>query len=175
MPDWPHAPIHRLEEAGAFIVTAGTYNKAHTFREPERTAFLHDSLLEAADEHGWRLQAWAVFSNHYHFIGISERADTLPHLVRDLHTRTSKWANERDETPKRKVWFNYWETHLTFPKRYLARLNYVMQNPVRHGLVRVASDYPFCSAAWFERAASASFAKEVRAFKIDRISLSDDF
>ena len=35
-------------------------------------------------------------------------------------------------------------------KSYLARLNYVHQNPVKHGLVRVANQYRWCSAAWLE-------------------------
>ncbi len=25
MPDWPHNPTHRLDRAGAYIVTAATY------------------------------------------------------------------------------------------------------------------------------------------------------
>ena len=29
---WPHAPMHRLSEAGTYFVTAGTYLKAHHFR-----------------------------------------------------------------------------------------------------------------------------------------------
>jgi putative transposase len=29
--------------------------------------------------------------------------------------------------------YNFWETKLTFEKSYLARLNYVHQNAVKHG------------------------------------------
>ena len=69
MTEWPHAPLHRLGESGAYIVTAGTYQKRHHFRGDERLSFLHDLLLETALKHDWRLQAWADFSNHYHFMG----------------------------------------------------------------------------------------------------------
>jgi len=27
--DWPHAPAHRLGERGAYMVTAGTFEKLH--------------------------------------------------------------------------------------------------------------------------------------------------
>jgi len=37
MTDWHHAPRHRLLERGAFIVTAGIYQKPHSTR---RTDFL---------------------------------------------------------------------------------------------------------------------------------------
>jgi hypothetical protein len=35
-------------------------------------------------------------------------------------------------------------------KSWLARLNYVHQNAVKHGLVPIAHQYPWCSAPWFE-------------------------
>src|SRR5947208_1093555 len=54
------------------------------------------------------------------------------------------------------VWHNYRETRLTYQRCYLARLNYVHQNPVKHGFVPVATKYQCCSAAWFERTASAA-------------------
>jgi putative transposase len=175
MPDWHHSPVHRLEEAGAYIVTAGTYRKQHIFRQSERTAFLHDSLLETAFNCDWQLQAWAVFSNHYHFVGISENPGNLRAFLQELHSRTAVQANEWDGTPGRQVWYQYRDTRLTFEKSYHARLNYVMQNPVRHGLVKVAKEYPYCSAYWFEREAAASFVKTVLSYGIDRVSVPDDY
>ena len=73
------------------------------------------------------------------------------------------------------VWHEYWDTQLSYERSYYARLKYVYQNPCRHGLVPVASSYPWCSAAWFERTASQSFVKTVAGFKTDRISIQDDF
>ncbi len=69
---WPHAPTHQISEKGTFLVTAGTYQKRHHFREPARLDLLEDTLLTQAAEYGWDLEAWAVFSNHYHFVGHSE-------------------------------------------------------------------------------------------------------
>lgn len=151
-PAWPHAPTHRLSEAGTYLVTSGTYLKEHFFRGRKRLAVLQRGLLKFAVEFGWRLEAWAVFSNHYHFIAHSpeEGAKSLETLLRTLHTETARWINGLDNSLNRQVWHNYWETRLTYPNSYLVRLNYVHQNPVRHGLVPVAREYPRCSAAWFE-------------------------
>src|SRR4030042_1793573 len=71
MPDWPHAPIHRLEHAGAFMVTCGTYRKEHFFRELGRLTLLQDTLFSLADELNWLLQAWAIFSTTHHLVAIS--------------------------------------------------------------------------------------------------------
>lgn len=157
MPDWTHAPVHRLERAGAYMVTTGTYLKQHFFKEPERLAFLHDSLLAIAKEYDWRPQAWVVFSNHYHIVGLSpEDPSSLRVVIGKLHTLTAAKVNEMDNCPGRKVWHEFWDTHLTNERSYFARLRYVHNNPVHHGIVPVASQYPWCSAAWFQRTADRS-------------------
>ena len=163
---WPHAPVHQLSTGGTYFITAGTYDKAHHFRGSDRLAVLHRGLLTVARDYDWQLQAWAVFSNHYHFVGHSPsdkpNAANLPDMLSVLHVKTAGWINKVDQTPGRHVWFNFWETRLTHHKSYLARLNYVHQNPVKHGLVPVANLYPWCSARWFERSASPAVIKSIQ-------------
>lgn len=176
MVDWPHAPVHRLADAVCVMVTAGTYQKEHFFRDADRLSILQESLFKAASQYGWRLQAWAVFSNHYHFVAIAlPGAQSLGLLIKRLHAMTAIAVNKMDGTPNRKVWFQYWDTRLTFEKSYLARLNYVLQNPVRHGLVLEACDYPWSSASWFERNADRPFVESVRRFPVDRVNVFDEF
>jgi putative transposase len=183
MPDlatpWPHAPTHQLTQAGTYLVTAGTYFKAHHFRAGERLDALQHELLTVVREFSWDLEAWAIFSNHYHFVGhsppASEGASTLSRMLGELHRRTAKWLNQLDKTPTRKVWHNFWDTKLTYQKSYLARLNYVHQNAVKHGLVTVANQYRWCSSAWFERTASPAMVQSIYRFKTDALKVSDDF
>ena len=92
-----------------------------------------------------------------------------------LHEKMAKWVNRLDATPARKVWHNYRETRLTYEKSYLARLNYTHQNPVKHGLVPVANQYPWGSARWFERTATPAQIKTIYRFKTDQIKVPDDF
>ena len=73
------------------------------------------------------------------------------------------------------MWFNFWDTALTYEKSYLARLAYVHQNAVRHGLVKVANQYRWCSAAWFERSATPAQVKTIYGFKIDQVKLRDEY
>jgi len=174
--DWPHAPVHRLSEHGTYIVTAGTMYKQHFFQSEERLTYLENRLLTLAKEYGWQLEAWAVFSNHYHFI-----AQALPgcrplrDMLKHLHGETSTEINRLDKESDREVWFNFWDTQLTYEKSYLARLNYVHHNAVKHGLVRVANQYRWCSAAWFERTATPAQVQTIYSFKTDKVRLHDDF
>ena len=176
---WPHAPLHQLSQNGTYFVTAGTYLKHHHFCDAQRLAVLHRGLLTVAEKFGWQLEAWAVFSNHYHFVAHSPSAEdgarSLPRMLGLLHEKTAKWLNKLDDMPERKVWHNFWDTRLTYEKSYLARLNYTHQNAVKHRLVPVANQYPWCSAAWFERTAAPAQVKTVYSFNTDRLRAADDY
>jgi putative transposase len=176
---WPHAPTHCLSESGTYFVTAGTYLKKHHFRSAERLPVLYRGLLKVASDFGWQLEAWAVFSNHYHFVAhspVSEGgAESLSRMLGTLHEKTAKWIDRIDGTPGRHVWHNFRETRLTYEKSYLARLNYVHQNAVKHGLVPVANLYPWCSAAWFERTATPAQVKALYGFKTDMMKVYDEY
>jgi putative transposase len=174
--DWPHAPLHRLANSGTYMVTTGTYLKEHHFRHEQRRDLLETALLARSKQAGWQLEAWAVFSNHYHFVGhASDGCEPLSVWLGDLHEDTSTQVNELDGVLGRKVWFNYWETELTIEPSYLARLNYVHQNAVKHGLVTEANLYPWCSASWFERTATRAQVRTIYRFKTDRLKIIDEF
>lgn len=159
------------------MVTAGTYGKLHLFDSRKRLRFLTELMMDATASAGWLLEAWSIFSNHYHFIGKSPQngAASLITLIASLHRKSAIWLNRLDGTSGRKVWHNYWDTELSYERSYLARLHYVMHNPVKHGLVKSAHDYPWCSAGWFRNHASHAFVKTVEAMPLDRVKVWDEF
>jgi putative transposase len=173
--DWPHGPVHRLGAPGAYIVTSGTYRKEPFFASPARLTFLTNCLLELAEKYGWLLQAWAVSANHYHFVAEPQRQESLRMLVGHLHSATARHINQLDGLDDRKVWFQYWDTRLTYHKSYLVRLSYVHGNAVRHGIVRQAEQYPWCSAGWFRRTAPRAFYRTVIEFPHNEVIVPDDF
>jgi putative transposase len=176
MADWPHAPVHRIDEQGTYMVTGATYYKRPHFRGENRLDFLTDALLEMAERYGWRLQAWAVFPNHYHFVAISpEDPSSLRTFVTQLHSQTATRLNQLDGTKGRRVWFQYYDSQITYQKSYLARLKYVHHNAVKHGCAEEATRYRWCSAGWFETHASPAFQRTVASFKTDALNIVDDF
>ena len=94
---WPHAPLHQLSEAGTYSVTAGTYLKEHYFKDRQRVRVLHRGLLTVAQDSGWQLEAWAVFSNHYHFVGHSpgDGATSLSHMLGRLTKRQPSGSTKK--------------------------------------------------------------------------------
>ena len=73
------------------------------------------------------------------------------------------------------MWHNYYDTLLTKPASYFARLNYTHQNAVKHKLVIKATDYPWCSAGWFERTTSPALVRTIRRFGIEKVKVEDDY
>jgi len=172
--DWPHAPIHRFTTNGIFFVTGATYLKRHYYSDRYSLDAFCDMVFGLARDHSVSLQAWTMFSNHYHLVADGP-GKALHQMLTELHSRQSIACNKRDNATGRKVWYQFRDTELTFERSWLARLRYTHENAVRHGLVRAATEYPWCSASWFERNASSAFLRSVRSFKIDRLNVNDDF
>ena len=175
-PSWPHAPEHRLCERGTYIVTCGTYRKQHFLNTPEKLTLVRNLLFELAAKYGWQLQAWAVMSNHYHFVAASpDDPTTLKKMLSTLHTLSAAAFNHMDGKRGRRVWYNYYDSRITYEKSWLARLRYVHQNPVHHGVALNAEQYDWCSAAWFAREGGNAFVKTVNSFKIDQVKVYDEY
>jgi putative transposase len=174
---WPHAPPHWLFGPGTYFVTASTFHKRHRFDSPEKLDAVMNLLIGTATEFEWNLRAWALFSNHYHFLAKSpeDGSESLRTWLKEFHRRSAIRVNEIEGVEGRRVWMNFRETLITHQTSYMARLNYVNQNPVRHGLVKDATHYRWCSAGWFEKCASPAFVKSVGRFKIDKLNVEDDY
>jgi putative transposase len=158
------------------MVTGATLRKEHFFGSKQKLNLLRNELLTLAKNYEWQLEAWAVFVNHYHFIGRRNcEAQSLGEFLRHLHSNTSRKLNKIDRCIGRQTWHNFWDKKLTYERSYFARLNYVHQNAVKHGLVNLASNYPWCSAAWFERTVSPAMVKTIYSFKTDRLQIDDDY
>jgi putative transposase len=176
MKHWPYNPAHWFEETGTYIVTAGTYNKEHFFHSESRLEMLQKTLIELSMKYNWQLKAWAIFSNHYHFIASNnEDSNSFKKLITEYHKTTALKINERDNLVGRRVWYQYSDTYLSFRNSYMTRLNYVINNAVKHKIVEVASDYPYCSANWFKAYAPKSFQESISNFKIDKVNIYDEF
>jgi putative transposase len=173
---WCHRPVHRFVPNQTYIVTAATRGHAPFFRGRDRLEILQHALLSSAERHGWHLHAWAVLENHYHFVGDSPgNGVSLKTMVSVIHSGAAIGVNRLDGTPGRRVWFQYWDTCITDLKAYYARVRYVMENPVKHGQVDDAAEYPYCSCAAFLAEAPRSEVARVMSFGCSRVQVRDDF
>ena len=121
------------------------------------------------------LAGLGCFPKHYHLIAETRQDNSIIESIRYLHSVSAKYISRLDELAGRKVWHQHWDMHITYPKSFLARLNYVHANAVKMGIVRNAELYEWCSAAWFASTAQGSFYKTVVDFPSDKVVVPDDF
>ena len=172
---WPHAPVHWTFEPGIYMVTAGLYRQTPLLHTADRRDLVLAECFNCAQEFGWHLQAWAVMTNHYHFVAHTEKPESLSRFMSKLHGNTARVLNREDRTPGRRVWFEFWDSHITYEASWLARLKYVHTNPIHHGVVQSAEEYPWCSAGWFRKQANQSLIATIERVKIDSVNVRDDF
>ncbi len=174
----PHlnTPPHWFVSNAIYIVTGATLYKKLLLDSDSKRANFCETLIERAGILGWSLEAWFVMSNHYHFIARSpENALSLKALIQGVHSINAKFINRIDETPGRRVWYNYWDACIMTEESYYARLNYVICNPVKHGLVQNPEDYPFSSYRYFLENTEPDFQKLVLSQSVDDVQIMDDF
>ena len=158
------------------MVTCGTYQKAHFFHTPARLDPFRRLFFSCVTDAKWDLHAWAILSNHYQFIASSpEDPGSLRRMLSKRHTLSARDINAQDRQAGRKVGFQFFDSHITFTNSYLARLKYVHDHPVHHGVAVCAENYPWCSAAWFARTAKPAFRATIETVKTDNLSVADDF
>ncbi len=52
--DFPHAPIHRIDSDGIYMVTGATLHKEHFFTSSEKLSLLERELLSLAKQYQWQ-------------------------------------------------------------------------------------------------------------------------
>ncbi|MCL4824919.1 MAG: transposase, partial [Anaerolineales bacterium] len=159
-----------------YMVTGAVLYKQSLLNTDEKLANFCETLLERSKILGWELDAWFVMQHHYHFIGRSPKdARSLKSLIQAVHSINAKFVNRIDGTPGRKVWYNYWDSCIQSEKSYRAHLNYVIMNPVKHGLVQHPAEYQFSSYRWFYQNVEPDFRELVLNESTDDENILDDF
>jgi putative transposase len=172
----PNTPPHWFVPNAIYMVTGAVLYKQPLLNSAEKLAYFCETLIERAKMAGWLLEAWFVMQNHHHFMARSpENAQSLKSLIQAVHSISAKFINRVDGTPGRQVWYNYWDSCIQSERSYRARLNYVIMNPVKHGLVQHPAEYQFSSYHWFYENVEPDFRQVVMAESVDDERIVDDF
>jgi putative transposase len=140
-----HAPPHYGGELNLFLITAACFEHRSILADPGRLTEFSDALVIGMQKNlGLRAVAWVVQPNHYHIL-VRTDPDVLGPWLARLHNGKSTQWNREDETPKRKVWHRFADRRMRSENHYYATLNYIHANPVKHGHVSKATDWPWSS------------------------------
>jgi putative transposase len=145
----------RAEVAGGtYFFTLVTEQRRPLFRESETVALLMAAIEKVRSRHRFEIDAMVVLPDHLHALW------TLPEgesdfslrwrLIKEAFTRAYikiHAAPHRNASRRAKgeqgIWQRrFWEHAIRDETDFHAHLDYIHINPVRHGLVRAARDWP---------------------------------
>ena len=75
---------------------------------------------------------------------ISHHGNDLSKIMAKIHMLSARFICLEIDAEK-PIWWNYWDYCPRDEKDYFVRLNYLFNNPVKHGYVTNLIDYPYSS------------------------------
>jgi putative transposase len=141
---YPHNPPHLHLDHTPYFVTGAIYRKRPLLLEAKLKTHLLELIQNYFKKYDWELHHWVILDNHYHLLGKSNRGNHLSLIFRAIHSQMAIVirAATACETP---IWWNYWDYCPRHEADYYIRLNYLLANPVKHGVVAILTDYPHSS------------------------------
>ena len=175
---YKHNPPHLFRPNGKYLITGAIYQKRNLLLSDESKTRLIESLRLGFNSRGWKLEEWVVLHNHYHIIAeSSENVSTLPAIIQNVHKFTAMWLKKNCKEAKtyKKIWWNYWDTCITYESSYFARLNYLWNNPLKHGVTDCAETWKFGSYYYRIQEDKSYIEKLYDQYPFDGVNVKDDF
>ncbi len=129
-------------------VTICTDNKGRLFDSEGNAKIVINELLKTAKDLRFRILCYCLMPDHLHVI-VSPGGSTLP-LSKFLNIFKGRTTGVfKDKENLRKIWQRSAFDHVIRTEESLkAVIEYIMNNPVRKGIVEKADDYPY--SEWFD-------------------------
>lgn len=135
-----HQPLHDSDGLAIIVfVTVNTDRRKAILANPAAHGILLDSW-RAAD--AWLVGRYVVLPDHIHlFCSPVDSNVSLKAWVKFWKGVASRHWPRREDQP---IWQpDFWDTQLRRGESYMEKWSYVLQNPVRKGLVKVPEDWPY--------------------------------
>ena len=141
-----HATPHFRGVAGEYLITAACYEHRCIFDTPEALSCLTNEVLKAFYTAGLACSAWVFLPNHYDALLVTQDLSIVSETLRIVHSHVAAAMNFQQGQKGRKVWYRYSDRLIRSERHYWASVNYIHYNPVKHGYVKKATDWPWVSA-----------------------------
>lgn len=145
-----HKHLRRLDAVWVtppvYFITACTAGRRALLANDAAFAILRAEFEAAPSRHGWMIGRFVVMPDHVHFFCVSdERPDAAPlsYFVGAFKQWTAK-SILRSSGVAAPLWQREFFDHvLRSDESYESKWRYVLENPVRAGLVKAAGDWPY--------------------------------
>lgn len=142
--------IAKLPIAERVEVVDAILDSGHGRRDlaiPELSELAQSALLHFDGER-YALLAWCVMPNHVHVLVETREAHRLDRIVHSWKSFTAHAANKLLQRSTRFWAPEYFDRYMRDDAQLYATQSYIEGNPVKAGLCREPSDWPFSSATY---------------------------
>ncbi len=144
-----HGPPHLEAAPGFRLITGVCFEHEMILRSCARLKWFEEEILRSLRE--WRIAcaAWCILPNHYHALLQIDDIKAFSKCLGQFHGRTSYIMNEEDDACGRRVWYRSQDRAMRSDRHFFTSINYIHNNPVKHGYVKKWQDWPFSSIHWY--------------------------
>jgi putative transposase len=157
----------RADVAGAtYFFTLVTEQRRPLFHEPQAVVLLLEAVAKVRSRYPFTIDAYVILPDHLHILWTLPEGDanfsTRWRLIKEAFTRAyikTHHLPPRSESRRAKgeqaIWQRrFWEHAIRDEADFTAHLHYIHYNPVKHGLVAAARDWPHSTFSdWVARGA----------------------
>jgi len=135
----------KLTDQTCFFVTTTARDHSHYFSEDEKKRALLLIVRERCLVHGAKLHGYVIMSNHMHLLlSVPNCGPGLSAIMRDIKSLSSR----KLYPGARGIWQHRFDDVAIYSDaNFRTKLNYIHQNPVKAGIVKIAEEYEYSSAA----------------------------
>lgn len=159
------------------LVTTGTFQKRPFLAPAERKAMLLESLDFNSYKWKWRIIAFVLLDNHYHLVLGHPPGDPsrLAHIVQSAHSYCAYHIRREDPSIRSRIWWNFWETPIPDQGQLLRLVNFVHENPRRHGVTDDPATYAQSSYSDYLQRDAATIRRREAEYPAADLDIQDNF
>jgi putative transposase len=136
---------HVFLNNGCYFVTTATHNRKPIFVDSSIIQIVRNSFYFLRNEGRFYLFGYIIMPDHMHLLIALRGKHSLSQVMHSIKSYTAKEINNT-LSKDGKIWQDgYYEHTIRDEKDCMVKLRYLLENPVRKGLVEKVEDYPFSS------------------------------
>ena len=150
MPSPRHKHLRRLDEiwldASIYFITTCTASRRPILANETAATILREEFAGATDRYGWLVGRFVIMPDHVHFF-CATGGESEPKTLASFMNGFKQWSAKRmaktmEVTPP--IWqAEFFDRVLRTHESYNGKWRYVIDTPVRAGLVREAEAWPY--------------------------------
>lgn len=138
-----------------YTLTTTVAGRRRIFTDEASVKCVVDALRQSDQEHRSRTLAWVVMPDHVHWL-MQLRDDNLSRCMQRFKSRSAHAFNQLHDSYGSSVWKRGYYDHCIRSQEALqTHAQYLIENPVRAGLVTTPEAYPYHWNRWLHEFAAS--------------------